>query len=93
MKSDFFQRVFFFANAKLFFRIFWEGHLISDLGSATNPQSFISLVCYLFTFFSFVTIIVCCGWLFIISYFTLVRPFHYISCLGIFPIIGPVLIS
>ncbi|GCE63269.1 hypothetical protein MHSWG343_02560 [Candidatus Mycoplasma haematohominis] len=91
--TNFFSEVFFFLNPHLFRKVFLEGHGLVWLQGAVSMGAFVFLLCYIVSLISFALIIACATWLFVISYYTSIKPFHYISCLSVFPIIGWLLIN
>lgn len=91
--SNLFSRVFFFLNPNIFKKVFLQGAGLTLLQNAVSWSSFMALLSYIVTFVSFVLIVAFALWLFVISFYISVKPFHFISCLSVFPVIGWLLIN
>lgn len=91
--SSSFSRIFFFLNPNLFREVISKGNGLSWISGAVDANSFIFLVCYIVALFSFLAIICCAMWLFLISYHTSLKFFHYFSCLSVFPIVSCFLLT
>lgn len=91
--SSSFSRIFFFLNPNLFNEIIFKGNALAWMSGAVNLNSFIFLACYIVALTSFVATICCAIWLFLISYNTSVKFFHYVSCFAVFPIFSWVFLT